>query len=274
MARLSITTAWNETTEFLKRHSGALFTIAIAFIALPNVALQAFGPTEAAPGQAPEPGLWLLLVPAVLVLNIAASLAMSSLALGHKNVVGEAIAHGFRRFLPMLGAVALLVLAMCVVFIPIAMLSGITPEDLARPTPAKAGRILLVMLLFLAVGLFFAVRLLLMTPVAAAEQAGPLGIIRRSWNLTGRPFWKLLGFVLLMLVVLVVVTMVVTMILGLLIAAIAGPPAPGTTGGFVLALVSSLINAGFVVVTTTLIARIYIQLSGGPAAAGGATKGI
>ncbi|HEY0130799.1 MAG TPA: hypothetical protein VGB57_05285 [Allosphingosinicella sp.] len=277
MARLSITTAWNESATFLKLHFGALFTIALAFVALPNVAMQALGPAAATPGETPEPGLWLLLIPLVLVLNVAASLAMSSLALGRMNVVGEAIAHGFRRFLPMLGAIAILIVAMCVVFVPLVMLSGLTPDDFTRPTPANSGRLLLVMLLVMGVGLFFAVRLLLMTPVAAAERAGSIAIIRRSWNLTAGHFWKLLGFLLLMLIVLLVVTMVATMILGLLIAAVAGPPLPGTTGGFVLALVSSLVNAAFVVVTTTLIARIYVQLSGagpaGSAAAGGATSG-
>lgn len=277
MAGLSITTAWNESSQFLKLHFGALFTIALAFVALPNVALQALGPTAVAPGRAPEAGLWLLLIPAVLVLNVAASLAMSSLALGRMNVVGEAIAHGFRRVLPMLGAAAILVVAMLVVFVPLAMLSGITPENLTRPAPAGAGRLLLFMLAFAAIALFFAVRLLLMTPVAAAERAGPIAIIRRSWSLTGGHFWKLLGFVGLMLIVLLVVMMVATLILGLIIGAVAGPPLPGTTGGFVLALVSALINAAFVVVTTTLIARIYVQLSGpgaaGGAAAGGATTG-
>lgn len=275
MARLSITTAWNETAEFLKLHFGALFTIALAFVAVPGIALEAFGPAAAAPGQAPQPGLWMLLIPALLILNTTASLAMSSLALGRRNVVGEAIAHGFRRVLPMLGAILILVAGLCVVFIPLVALTGITPADLTRPTPAVAGKLLLVLLLFAAFGLFFAARLLLMTPVAASEPVGPLGIIRRSWDLTAGHFWKLLGFVVLMLIVLIVVMTVVTLIFGLLIGAFAGPPLPGTTGGFVLALVNALVNAAVVVVTTTFIARIYVQLSGGSAGAanGGATTG-
>lgn len=274
MGRLSITTAWNESAEFLKRHFGPLFTIAIAFIALPNVAMQALGPVGVAPGETPQLGPWLLLVPVVLVLNVVASLAMSSLALGRQNVVGEAIAHGFRHFLPLLGAILLLVLAMGAILVPLAALSGLSPADLAAPKPATAGKLLLIILLFLAVGLFLAVRLLLMTPIAAAEAASPVAIIRRSWTLTAGHFWKLLGFVLLMLVVLLVVMIVVTSILGLLIAAIAGPPLPGTTGGFVLLLISALVNAAFAVVTTTLIARIYVQLSGGGSAGNGATTGI
>lgn len=269
MARLSITNAWNETADFLKLHFGALFTIALAFVALPSVALQALGPVASAPDEVPEPGFWLLLIPAVLVLNVTASLAMSSLALGRQNVVGEAIAHGFRRVLPMLGAIAILIVGLSAVFIPLVALTGITPADLARPNPATAGKLALVMLLFVALGLFLAVRLLLMTPVAASERAGPLAIIRRSWDLTAGHFWKLLGFVVLMLIVLVVVMMVVTLIFGLIIGALMGAPLPGTTGGFVLGLVNSLVNAAIVVVSTTFIARIYVQLSGGSAGAAG-----
>ncbi|HEX8482907.1 MAG TPA: glycerophosphoryl diester phosphodiesterase membrane domain-containing protein [Allosphingosinicella sp.] len=274
MRNLSITTAWNESTDFLKLHFGALFTIALAMIAVPSVVLHAFGPA-AEPGRAPEPGLWLLLIPAVLVLNIAASLAMSSLALGRRNVVGEAIGHGFRRFLPLLGAILILIAGMLVLLLPLGLLSGITAEELAAPTPAKAGRMALIGLLFSAVGLFFAVRLLLMTPVAAAEPAGPMEIIRRSWKLTGPHFWKLLGFILLILILFAVVSMVVTILFGLLIAAVAGAPEPGSLASLVLTLVGAIVNAAFVVVTTTLIARIYIQLSGGaPAGASGAASGI
>jgi hypothetical protein len=276
MARLSITTAWNETSEFLKRHFGALFTIALAFVAVPNVALEALAPSASTAGQAPEPGLWMVLIPVLIVLNVTASLAMSSLALGRQNVVGEAIAHGFRRVLPMLGAIAILIVGLCLVFIPLVAATGITPTDLNRPDPAVAGKLLLVMMLFVALGLFFAVRLLLMTPVGASEPLGPVAIIRRSWNLTAGYFWKLLGFVVLMLILFLVLLLAVTSIFGLLIGALAGPPLPGTTGGFILALVSSLVNAAIVVVTTTFIARIYVQLSGGSAATagGGAITGI
>ena len=273
MRNLSITTAWNEATDFLKLHFGALFTIALAMIAVPSVVLHAFGPAAAEPGRPPEAGLWLLLIPAVIVLNIAASLAMSSLALGRRNVVGEAIGHGFRRFLPLLGSIAIAAAGMFLILLPLVLLSGIRPEELASPAPAKAGKIALVMLVFLAVALFFAVRLLLMTPVAAAEPAGPIEIMRRSWKLTGPHFWKLLGFVLLMLIVLAIVSTVVTILFGLLIAAVAGPPQPGSLGSLLLALAGAVVNAAFVVVTTTLIARIYVQLSGGGASLGAASAG-
>lgn len=268
MARLSITTAWNESADYLKEHFGTLFTLAVALITLPNVALQAFGPAAAvtAPGEAPAPGLWLLLVPVVLVLGITGSLAISTLALGRAATVGEAISHGFRRFLPMLVATLIVIAGFCLLLLALAIATGLQPGDLRAPTPATAGKILLSMLVILAVGLFFGVRLLLTTPVAAAEPAGPLAILARSWRLTAGHFWKLLGFLLLLGLAAIVLVTVATMLIGLVVAAIAGPPAPGTTAGLIMLLVGGLINAVFLVVMTTMAARLYLQLAGGPAA--------
>lgn len=271
MASLSITTAWNESADYLKAHFGTLFTIAVALIALPNVALQAFGPGAAAPGETPEAGLWMLLVPVVLILGITGSLAISTLALGRASTVGEAIGHGFRRFLPLMGASLILILGFCILIVPIVVATGLQPGDLLAPTPATAGKILLVMLVILAVLAFFGVRLLLTTPVAAAEGAGPVAIIARSWALTRGHFWRLLGFLLLLGVAAMVLIMVVTLVVGLIVAAVAGPPAPGTVGGLIMLLVGGLLNAVFLVVMTTMIARIYLQLAGG---GGGAAAGI
>jgi hypothetical protein len=262
MGRLSITTAWNESAEFLKNHFGSLFTIAVALITIPNVAMQALAPGAAAPGEVPQAGAWLVLLPVVLVLGMVGSLSISTLALGRESVVGDSLRHAFRRFPAMLGAAVLLVVAALLLLAPVVLLSGIKADDLIDPTPAAAGRIALIALLILVVALFFAVRLLLLTPVAAAEPAGPLAIITRSWALSKGHFWKLLGFVLLVSVAAMVAMMAVATVVGLLIALVAGPPHPGSVGGLLLLLVTGLLNAAFVVVMTTLVARIYLQLAG------------
>ncbi|HEX8223493.1 MAG TPA: hypothetical protein VF605_06735 [Allosphingosinicella sp.] len=266
MPKLSITTAWNESADYLKAHFATLFTIAVALITIPNVALQAFGPGTAEVGAAPEPGLWLLLVPVVLVLGVTGSLAISTLALGRASTVGEAIGHGFRRVLPMLGATLLLVLALCLLLIPIVLATGLDSRDLMTPTPATAGKVALVMLVLLALLLFFGVRLLLMTPVGAAETVGPVAIIARSWALTRGHFARLLGFLLLMALAALVVVMVATMVIGLIVAAILGAPAPDNAAGLIMLLVGGLLNAIFLVVMTTMVARLYLQLAGGGAA--------
>ncbi|HEY0113900.1 MAG TPA: hypothetical protein VGB59_12240 [Allosphingosinicella sp.] len=274
MAKLSITTAWNETVAFMKRDFGSLFTVAFAFMALPSVALQALGPGEVGPGSQPEPGLWMLLVPVVMVLSIVGTLAISTLALGRENVVGNAIRHGFRRFLPMLGAAILIGILAIIILVPVILITGVRPSDFASPSAGTAGKILLAMLLFLAIGLFFWVRLLMMTPVAAAEAQGPIGIIRRSWALTAGHWGKLLGFVVLLIVVFLVISLVVTMIVGIVIALVAGAPQPGNLSSLLTLLVAGVLNAAFGVVFTAMAARIYVQLAGEPVSDGARTTGI
>ena len=266
MPTLSITTAWNESADYLKRHFGTLFTIAVALIALPNVALQAFAPAETRTVGRPEAGLWMLVVPVVLVLGMTGSLAISTLALGRAATVGEAIGHGFRRVLPLLGATLLLLFGLGLVFVPLVLATGLRVGDFVTPVPAAAGKLALLMVVLLGLLLFLGVRLLLTTPVAAAEGAGPVAIIARSWALTRGHFWRLLGFLLLMALAALVVLMVATMVIGLIVAALLGAPAPGNTAGLVMLLVGGLLNAAFLVVMTTMAARIYLQLAGGGAA--------
>ncbi|MEO7825970.1 MAG: glycerophosphoryl diester phosphodiesterase membrane domain-containing protein [Allosphingosinicella sp.] len=262
MAKLSITTAWNEAVEILKRDFGALFTIALALMALPSVLLQALGPGRVGPGEVPGPGYWMLAIPVVLLLSIAGSIAIASLALGRERVVGSAIAHGFRRFLPMLGAVLILLVPTIIVIVALVQMAGLQPQALLNPTPATVGKMALVFLLFFVVALYFGTRLMLMTPVAAAETAGPVDIIRRSWALTRGHFWKLLGFVLLLAVAAIVIMIVVNIVIGLLIAAIAGLPEPGSLAALLILLLGGLVNAAFSAVFGTIVARVYVQLAG------------
>lgn len=263
MGRLSITAVWNESSDFLKRHFGALLTVAVALIAFPNVATQALAPVPVTSGGTVLPGLWLVHVPLVLLLGLVGSIALSSLALGREAVVGDALRHGFRRLLPMAGAAFLLIVAALILLLPPILATGIGTEDLIAPTPATAGWIGLALL----VGLFFAVRLLLLTPVAAAEPVGPVAIIARSWALTRGHFWKLLGFVILITVAAEAVTALVLMLLGRLVGLVAGPPESGVAQ-LLLLLAAGLLNAAFIVVMTSAVARIYVQLAGAPAASG------
>ncbi|HEX2764359.1 MAG TPA: glycerophosphoryl diester phosphodiesterase membrane domain-containing protein [Allosphingosinicella sp.] len=271
MPRLSITTAWNEASAILKRDFGALFAIALAFMLLPNFAFQALVPRLIDPSAGIS--LRLIIVPFLLLLPVAlmsavGSLAITTLALGRERVVGSAIGHAVRRVLPMLGAGALLLLGFVLVCAPLFFAVGLRAQDVLQPTPAVLGRFLLAMLVFFAIFLFVGVRLMMMTPVAAGETAGPIGIIRRSWQLTRGRFWKLFGFLLLMVIVLGLVGGVASLVLGIVIAAVAGAPEPGSASGLLLLLVSLLVNSAFAVVMATMIARIYLQLAGeGPVSA-------
>jgi membrane-anchored glycerophosphoryl diester phosphodiesterase (GDPDase) len=161
----------------------------------------------------------------------------------------------------LLGASLLVGLGVVAAMIPLlllvgggAMLGGARPEVLVGP-------ILLLTLILVVGSVALWVRLMLMTPVTAAENEGPIGIIRRSWDLTRGHFWKLLGFVLLVILLFLVISMVEIAIGGLLVVLVAGPPDPGSAAAFILALIDAAVNMVITVYFTALIARIYLQLS-------------
>jgi len=262
MANLSITTAWNETASFVQREARLLFPIAFLLIALPGGLLQMLMPATV-PGQPPEFGAWLLVVPVGIIAGMIGSISISFLALRPGASVGEALEIGARRFIMLLAASLLIGIAATVLVVPlILVIGGGAAMNGTQPDVALIGFIGLFTIVVLAAALSFWVRLMLMTAVTAAENPGPIGIISRSWELTSGHFWKLLGFVLLAFVVFIVVSMVVGAIGGIAIVLIAGQLAPGSFATFLVTLVGALVNMVMTVYFTTLLARIYVQLSG------------
>lgn len=259
MANLSISEAWNESASFARREAQLLFPVAFLLMALPGAVLQMFAP-QPVPGQPPELGLWLAFVPVVVVLSLIGTLAVTHLALRPGSSVGEALQLGARRFLPLLGAVLLIGLGAAILIFPLAIIATILGGGASgAPTPAALG---LLVLLCVPVFVFFWVRLALTTPVAAAEGAGPIAIIQRSWALTQGHFWPLLGFLLLFVIVLFVVTLAVGAVGGLLIFFIAGTPEPGSLAMLFVMLLSALVNAIVGALFAVALARIYVQLGG------------
>ncbi|MBV8685706.1 MAG: hypothetical protein JOZ90_06045 [Alphaproteobacteria bacterium] len=253
MTRLSLTRAWEESADFLKREGGTLYLIAFALMALPGAAWQFFAPPPT-PGEAGSPVMALLVFP-VLLLTMLGSLSITLLALGRENVVGASLALAARRLWPLLGAVLIAGLAAGLVAAPV-FLFVTTHWVSAR------GLSLLLACLLLALLLVLWVKLLMATPVAAAERAGPIAILMRSWRLTAGHFATLLGFVGLVFVVLIVLGMAVGAVGGTLVVLLLGMPEPGSLSRLVILLMSGLLNAAFAVAFTVMVARLYAQLAG------------
>lgn len=258
MLRLSITEAWNETALLVRKDVGPFFLIAFGLVALPGVAFQFFEPADAA-GQPRTDSPFALLIFPVLAIVVIGLLTLTTLALGHRNIVGEAIAHAARRCLALFGAMLLFSIAFTIVLLPVAAFAM---------THWRAEPGLVMLLGFLLLVLVFAVwtKMLLLAPVAAAEAGGPLRIIRRSWSLTEGHFWKLLGFLLLMTLVLAVVTGALTAV-GVVIVVFLGQPTPGSLSSLLVLLLGGIVNAAFCMVLSVLTARIYVQLVGNAASA-------
>ena len=262
MANLSVTGAWNETMAFMKRESGLVLPIAFLLLAVPSALLEIVMPQSAVASEPPEPGLWLLLVPVVVIAMMVAYLAISYLALRPGTSVGEALQVGLRRFLPLFLATLLVGCGFLLLLVPLLFIAGGGAALVGADPGVLVGAALLVFLVFAIVALAVGVRLLLMTPVAAVEKAGPIEIIRRSWNLTTGHFWKLLGLLLLLLVAAGVLLMVVAMVAGIFLFAVAGPPDPQSLSMILITIVSSLLQAVLGAIFAVLVARIYAQLSG------------
>lgn len=272
--KLSITTAWNEAAAIVKQEASTLFLIVFGLAVLPGLIMQAVaarlvGNMRMSPGTPPDfgpflaalPMILLMLVP-VLLLSIWGHLIVNTLALRRETVIGNAFAHAARRILPVIGAWLLWIVGVFIVLVPVAGLIVV----LMRAGHGGLG-FLIGLVVWLAC-LFVGIRLMLVSPVAAAEPVGPAGILRRSWDLTAGHFWRLLGFLLLMILVFFVLAIVVGAVAGIFAALIAGAPKPGTLTAFVIQLITGVLQAVFLTYFIVAIARIYAQLAGNDASVG------
>ena len=274
MVNVSVTSAWNETAAFVKREARLLFPLACMLIALPVAVLQALAPA-ATPGEMPEPGLWLALIPLVMIASLVGNIAISYLAVRPNQSVRDGLDRGARRFLPLFGAALILLVALMAIFFVASIVAALVVPGAAagaaggQPTPAFGLLVLVLSLLLLPVILFAATRFLLMTPIAAAEEGGPIAIIRRSWALTAGYFWKLFGFLVLMLIAMWVVMFAVQVVGGSAIILLAGQPRPGNASALLLILLMAALNTVIAVYFTTMVARIYAQFASPAASTSG-----
>lgn len=252
MAKLSISTAWDETRAIIARHGGLLATVALALLVLPGVVSELVSP-ETPQGQFPPFGSWMIVAAVAVIIGLVGQLAIIWLAMGSGASVGEAIRHGLRRAPSYIAATLIWVFPFGLAIY--ALMKGITPDD---PSPAAG----LGLLVLLPVMIFFVIRMILTAPVAAAEDIGPIGIIKRSWQLTGGSWWRLFGFFAVLVVAALVVLAAVGAVVGVLTRLAFGELEPLSVGALVVAIVNQLAGAALTVVFIVMLARIYVQLTG------------
>lgn len=258
MAGLSISKAWDETKQVIARDGGLLTTIALALFVLPGVISEVATPAAPA-GQMPKFGYWSVLSALALLISLAGQLAVIRLAIGSKSTVGEAIAHGMRRGPAYLLATLIWILPFV---IPLTLLvSAGMGAALNGNAGASLGTSLATLVLIVAL-MFFAIRMLMSSSVASTESVGPLGIIRRSWDLTRGHWWRLFGFFVVFLIGVVITVVAARMIADIVAKLIFGSVDPLTVGALLVALVVQIVSAGVSVLLMVMLARIYAQLAG------------
>ena len=259
MSALSISRAWDETKARIAADGKLIMVVAAALVALPALVAGVVSPSSAEV----EPTLTGAIV--ILVASIIAiigQLAIIRLAIGPTVSVGEAIGHGARRMPVYFVAAILILIALFVAAIPfyaVLVATGVELDERAIVTSPLA---LLLGCLYLLVICFFAIRMIMSTPVASEESVGPIGILRRSWELTRGHWWRLFGFLLLFVIAAVILMMAIGWAVGFVAIILLGPVEPMSASALVIAIVEAIVNAAVTAVLAVMLARIYLQLSG------------
>lgn len=242
--RLSLGRAWDETAALARRRGAPLFAAAFLLLSLPAAVVQALAPVTA-PGGMPAAGLWLALLPELIVAGLAGALAVSRLALEPEARLDAAVRATLRR-LPALLVAALL---LCAGAGLLAAAASLAPGQWSVPV-------------WLAGVLLIWPRLVLVTPAAAAEAPGPLGLIARSWRLTRGLYLRLLATLALVLLLSFVVLAATGALAGILIVLALGRPEPGGATFLLILGAGALVQAPVSGLFTAFVARIYAQLAG------------
>ena len=265
MSSLSIGKAWDEAKSALQANRKLIVPVALGMVLLPATIASMVEPQVQA-GQQPPPGPWMLVALAMLIIMMAGQIAIVLLVNGWQGSVGEAIKQASRR-------VPTLILAALTVSVPVILLFSavlaVTAIDSLETgqfdwTSISGTGWLLILLCFLLL-LYVAVRLLPLVAVAACETKGPIATLKRSFVLTSGQFWRLFGFIVMLMIGFLIVAMVVGIVVGGIVTLAFGQPEPWTLALLLIALAGGLVQAGFVMVYTGMLARIYAQLSAGQA---------
>jgi hypothetical protein len=258
MPKLSLSRAWEETTTVLARDGRLFLPVALALFVLPGLIVNVSMP-EVAATQVLQSGPWMVVALVALLVSLVGQLATIRLAIEPHVSVGEAIAHGARRLLPYVSASLLWLVPLLLVGSALYAFLG---ANEAHPSVA-ASLALIVLCIFLA---FVAVRLILSSAVASAEPVGPLMILRRSWDLSRGNWWRLFAFLLLFGIGALCLIYAVDSVAGLIVRIVTEDAGPRSLGGLIVSIVSQLVSALLSVVLFVMLARLYVQRTGGGSA--------
>ena len=261
MAALSISRAWDETKATIAADGRLMMIVAAALLLLPQALIATIAPPEQLSGVEVKGAAGLLPFIAGLI-GIVGQIAIIRLAMVRSTSVGEAVGHGFKRFLPVLLAVLLLLLAMCIILIPILLALGVGSGVSVENPDVKPQSALLAAGLIGILALLVAPLFLMMMPVATAEAGGPIHIIKRCWSLGSRHYLRLLAFMLLILVAAFIIVLATEFIAGSVLRIVFGDLEPMSVGALLYGLLFGALQAAFAVVMSVMLTRIYLQLSG------------
>ena len=261
--KLSVGMAWEEASAFLAREARLVAPVALALFAFPSVLLNwayPAGETGSAGGGA------MLGLLAILIAVMIGQMTIVLLSIGWRGSIGEAMGKVAKRVPALLGAALIVFAPLLVIFSVLlaAMLVAGGIKDPATLTPESmmqipnVGWVILALVLLI---IFIGVRLFPMSAVAANEQVGPIGLLKRSWAITSGHFGRLVALVLLLMVAVLALNAAVAAVIGSIAALVLGEARPFNLSALVIALAAGLVSALVSSVSAAIIGRVYAQLS-------------
>jgi hypothetical protein len=261
MGSLSIGRAWDEAKAALQAHRKLIVPVALGLILLPAVIVSMIEP-RVAPGDQPPAGAWMLVALAMVIVMLIGELAIVLLVNGFRGSVGEAIGKAARRTPIFILAALCLLVPVILVFSILLGVAGVGTTEAGQidwTNFSAAGWLLL--LACTVVLIYLSVRLLPLLAVVATEQTGAIVALKRSFHLTTGHFWRLFGFLILLMLAFAIVAVTVGAVVGAGVTLLLGEPAPWSLPLLLIALAGGLVQAGFVMVYVAMLARIYAQLA-------------
>lgn len=252
MAKLSLSRAWDETRGVAGRDGKLIAAVALAMFFLPGVFVGLVDPQASALPTTTSGAVTMLVV---ALIGLVGQLAIIRMALGARMTVGEAIGHGARRAPSYL-------LAGLLWAGPIILLGYLVGAEVWQSPETASGGKAAAALLILVLLVFVGIRMIMTSPVASAEPAGPVAIVKRSWQLTSGHWWRLFAFIFVFLLTMAIVMSALGAVIGILTKVMFDEIEPMTVGALFVAAFSQAVSAVFTTGLLIMLARIYAQLAG------------
>ena len=231
---LSIGALWRETFVAARAGMPLYLPVAAAFVLLPGVVIDLFGPAMPKTPAGLTPNLILVGLALPSLIGLVAQAAIVRLAIdqrrGTARSVGEALLMALRLW-PML------VITLLLVAVPIA-----------------AGMMLLVV-----PGIYVAARLVLAMPLVIDAAADPIAAVRRSWTLSDGNGWRIFAFTVLWAGWFLTLS-VVSATIGSGVAALLGSIGAGPAGAVVASVIGGCVGALYTVFNAVGVALVYLRL--------------
>lgn len=263
--RLDSSLAWKTATRLVATNRDVLMAIAGVFFLLPGLAFSIFVPEpQMAPGTPPGKMMeimaeaWTSSLPMLIVVTLLQMAGTVTVLIvmtdPERPTVAQAITRGFRALGPYVLAQIIVGGALGMAFL--VLVSG------AALTGVQAIGVIVILAAFVAM-VWCSLRMALVAPVLAIEaERNPVQALRRSWALTRGNSGRLLVFFILSGLVFAVIYGLTMMLVGVVLVL--------TTGGelqrVLTAAVSSAITSGALIYFIAILAAVYRQLAGPPAA--------